>query len=96
MAETITERLLLRPWSDTYLDDLARIFANPLVMRYISSGRPLDREIVAKISQHGQKLWEVHGYGPWAAIERQSGRWVGRIGLNRLDNWPDEHKWEVG
>lgn len=34
--------------------------------------------------------------GPWAAIEKVSGKWVGRIGLNRLDDWPLEDKWEVG
>jgi RimJ/RimL family protein N-acetyltransferase len=41
-------------------------------------------------------MWDEFGFGPWAAIEKASGRWVGRIGLNLLADWPDPDKWEVG
>ena len=34
--------------------------------------------------------------GPWAAIEKATGRWVGRIGLDELPHWPGPHKIEVG
>lgn len=34
--------------------------------------------------------------GPGAAIEKASGRWVGRVGLNLLADWPGDDKWEVG
>jgi RimJ/RimL family protein N-acetyltransferase len=33
---------------------------------------------------------------PLAAIEKQTGRWVGRIGLDELADWPGPHKVEVG
>ena len=33
---------------------------------------------------------------PWAAIDKKSGRWIGKIGLNLLDDWPEQHKWKVG
>jgi ribosomal-protein-alanine N-acetyltransferase len=41
-------------------------------------------------------MWEQYGFGPWAALEKGSGRWIGRIGLNLLDDWPGADKWEVG
>jgi len=34
--------------------------------------------------------------GPWAAIEKVNGSWIGRIGLDELEDWPDLHKLEVG
>jgi ribosomal-protein-alanine N-acetyltransferase len=41
-------------------------------------------------------MWEDYGFGPWAALEKATGRWVGRIGLNLLPDWPGDDKWEVG
>jgi RimJ/RimL family protein N-acetyltransferase len=29
-------------------------------------------------------------------VEKQTSRWVGRIGLNLLADWPGPDKWEVG
>jgi RimJ/RimL family protein N-acetyltransferase len=41
-------------------------------------------------------MWEEHGRGPWAALDKATGQWVGRIGLNLLEDWLGPHKWEVG
>lgn len=41
-------------------------------------------------------MWERHGFGPWAALEKDGGRWIGRIGLNLLGDWPGADRWEVG
>ena len=96
MVEIKTERLLLLPWSNTYLDDLVRIYANPEVMRYISNGRPLNQDECLRISERWANLWDKYGYGPWAAINKKSGQWVGKVGLDLLDDWPKQDKWEVG
>ena len=93
----MTARLLLLPWRDEYLDDLARIYADLEVMRYMSpGGRPLSRDECAKESDRMRLLWDEYGYGPWAAIDRRSGRWVGKTGLELHEDWPGQHKWEVG
>jgi [ribosomal protein S5]-alanine N-acetyltransferase len=34
--------------------------------------------------------------GDWAAIDKATGRRIGRMGLDELDDWPDEHKIEFG
>lgn len=96
MVEIETERLLLLPWSDAYLDDLVRIYANPEVMRYISAGRLLSPDECLKISERWTSLWDKYGYGPWAVINKQRKQWIGKLGLDLLDDWQKEDKWEVG
>jgi ribosomal-protein-alanine N-acetyltransferase len=49
-----------------------------------------------EVSARSSRLWRDYGFGPWAAIEKVSGKWVGRIGLNLLADWPLDDKWEVG
>ena len=96
-SETVeTERLLLVPWADAYFDDFARICSQPEVMRFVSRGKPLPRDVIEDIHNRTLSMWDVHGFGPWAAFERQTGLWVGRIGLNLLRDWPRDDKWEVG
>src|SRR5882724_2629482 len=36
------------------------------------------------------------GSAPWAAIDKATGCWIGKIGLDELDDWPDVDKIEVG
>jgi ribosomal-protein-alanine N-acetyltransferase len=91
-----TARLVFVPWSDAYFDEFARICADGAVMRFISRGRPLSRREVESITHRTHAMWTQHGFGPWAAIEKASGRWVGRIGLNLLEEWPGPDRWEVG
>jgi RimJ/RimL family protein N-acetyltransferase len=32
----------------------------------------------------------------WAAIDKATGAWIGRLGLDQLDTWPEVDKIEVG
>jgi len=91
-----TERLLLVPWSDDYFDEFAALCGDAEAMHFISRGRPLSRADVEEILRRTRSMWETYGFGPWAAVEKGSGRWVGRIGLNLLGDWPGADKWEVG
>lgn len=93
---TSTKRLLLEPWSDSWFEEFARVLRDPEAMRYISGGAPLPLETIRSIARRSLAMWDEHGYGPWAAIEKETGRWVGRIGLNLLADWPGPDKWEVG
>jgi len=91
-----TEHLLLVPWTDDYADEFARVCADREAMRFITGGHPLSRKEVRGILDGTKAMWAEHGFGPWAAIDRASGRWVGRIGLNLLEDWPGPDRWEVG
>jgi RimJ/RimL family protein N-acetyltransferase len=91
-----TGRLLLVPWTEDYSSDFTRVCQDPEAMRFISGGSPLPDDVIGSILQHTLAMWDEYGYGPWAALDKQTGRWVGRIGLNLLADWPGPDKWEVG
>jgi RimJ/RimL family protein N-acetyltransferase len=96
MVELETDRLRLRPWRADDLDAYARLLADPEVVRYISGGRPLPRQRVEAFCADFLAQWQELGFGPFAAIHKPSGAWIGQVGLNRLAEWPDVHKVEVG
>lgn len=87
-----TLRLLLRPWSEQDAAELQRLWSDPAV----SGDRALPPERVAAIAESTLRQWRERGFGPWAAIERATGRWIGRIGLDELEDWPDADRIEVG
>jgi RimJ/RimL family protein N-acetyltransferase len=84
-----TERLRLRMLRDSDLDNLAALFADPDVMRYVGNGQPADRieaeKALASIIAH----WDRHGFGRWAIEEKGSGEFVGYGGLRSLLGTPE-------
>jgi RimJ/RimL family protein N-acetyltransferase len=67
------------------------------VARFLSvDGRPWTRERTVGVFEHFRRQWREHDFGPWAAIDKQTGRWLGQIGLNELPSWPGPYKVEVG
>ena len=87
-----TDRLLLRPWREGDGTELQRLLSDPAVQ----GGRNLPPERIARLAEGSLQQWRVHGFGPWAAIDKASGAWIGRIGLDALDDWPEVDKIEVG
>ena len=75
-----TERLILRHLKSSDLDDLARIQADPLVMRFFASGVRSQEQTAADIARC-QELQIEYGYSPWATLLKESGRFLGRCGL---------------
>ena len=78
------------------MDDLVRIFTKAEVIQYISGGKPLSQSKCSELSQNWCDQWNKYGYGPWAALNKESGQWIGEVGLELLDDWPQQDKWEVG
>jgi Acetyltransferase (GNAT) domain len=95
-TEVETARLLLRPWQPGDLTEFTRLLTDPVVTRYIVVSTPFSSEDVAELSARTLEQWERNGFGPWAAIEKATGRWVGRVGLDELADWPGPHKIDVG
>jgi RimJ/RimL family protein N-acetyltransferase len=83
-----TQRLLLRPFTETDVEELARIYADPEVTRFMGEGRPLDRagtwRAVAGYIGH----LAMRGYGVLAVVERSTGRLLGRSGPWYPEGWP--------
>lgn len=74
-----TERLILRRFTQLDVDNLVELDSSPDVMRFVSGGTPTPREVIendvlpAFLSYHDR----FAEYGFWAAIEKNSGRFLG-------------------
>jgi RimJ/RimL family protein N-acetyltransferase len=87
-----TDQLILRLWREEDGVELQRLWSDPAVR----GGRNLPPDRIAEIAEGSLRQWRVNGFGPWAAIEKTTGCWIGKIGLDELDDWPDADKIEVG
>ena len=87
-AELETDRLRLRQFRESDLDEYARITGDAETMRFIARGAPLARDEAWRSLAYVIGHWWIRGYGLWAVEEKASGALVGRIGLYRPEGWP--------
>jgi RimJ/RimL family protein N-acetyltransferase len=85
-----TERLRLRSFRKSDLDDYAALNADREVLRYLvgSGSEPWDR---GRSSRHMAFLighWQVWGTGTWAVTHRESGAFLGMVGYSEPEGWP--------
>jgi RimJ/RimL family protein N-acetyltransferase len=89
MSTLETARLRLRPFRDGDLHAYADLCADSEVMRYVGDRGVLSREDawrqMAMLAGH----WQLRGFGMWAVEERDTGCFVGRVGLHYPEGWPD-------
>lgn len=78
--ELQTDRLTLRCHAIDDFDDSLAMWSDPAVVRYIG-GRPSSAEDVWSRLLRYVGLWPALGYGYWVVTERDSGRFVGEVGL---------------
>lgn len=98
MDSLTTDRLILRPLINQDLDDLVHLYAQPILMQYIT-GHPLAYEQVRdglrqQITQH-----EQYGFGFCAVILKATGVLIGRGGLKpgaSPDGITGELSWLLG
>lgn len=77
-----TERLVLRRIRDDDLDDIARINANPDVMRYIADGSLRSREQTAASIRRTHRIYDIYpGLGFWIGEEKPQRKFVGVFAL---------------
>jgi len=81
-----TERLVLRLPGDTDLEPMAEMSADPEVMRYL--GGAIDRDAVWRVLATMIGHWALRGFGTFTALERATGKVIGRIGLLEPEGWP--------
>lgn len=75
-----TERLILRPHRAEDFADLAAMWADPDVTRFIGGRPSTPEESWARLLRYGG-LWGLLGFGYWAVHERATGRFVGEVGF---------------
>jgi RimJ/RimL family protein N-acetyltransferase len=90
-----TPRLILRQWRSDDVAPYTAMLADPATARFITvDGKPVDDEITAwrhTVVMAGH--WAIHGAGMFAVEERESGKFVGRVGPWFPPGWPG---FEVG
>ncbi len=86
--ELETDRLKLRMWRESDLDDYAEMSADPAVMQYLTLGKLATRADTWRSIAFFMGHWEMRGYGHWAVEEKATGRMIGRIGFLNPEGWP--------
>jgi RimJ/RimL family protein N-acetyltransferase len=83
--ELRTERLLLRQWREEDVEPLAEIYGQP---EYLEHMPPLDLEQTRAQVERFARQWREEHVALWAVEELETGRFLGRIGLQRHHDWP--------
>jgi RimJ/RimL family protein N-acetyltransferase len=83
-----TERLLLRAFTEHDFEPFATIVSDPEVVRFLDDGSPISREECWRGMALFIGHWKLRGYGWWAAEDRRTGEFLGRIGLYNPEGWP--------
>ena len=71
------------------LDDLALLFADPDVVKYVGDGQPATREDAVKTLNSMTTHWQKHGFGRWIVADKASGTFLGFGGLRSLFGSPE-------
>jgi RimJ/RimL family protein N-acetyltransferase len=86
-----TSRLVLRPPAAEDLDGFAALAADEEAARFIGGVQPRSVAWRQMCSLAGS--WALHGFSMFSVIEKDTGRWIGRLGPWRPEGWPGS---EVG
>ena len=83
MPELRTERLLLRDWREEDLDPFAELNADPVAMEHFPSA--LSAAQSAQMVERIRERWFDDGLSWWAVESRDTGEFLGAVGLMRVD-----------
>jgi RimJ/RimL family protein N-acetyltransferase len=75
-----TARLLLRPHRAEDFAEVARLWGDPAVTRWIGSRPSTEEESWARLLRY-LGLWPALGFGYFAVLERDGGAFLGDVGL---------------
>ena len=91
MPQIETERLHLRMPTPQDVDDIAALFADPDVMRFIGleAGAILSRAETESTVEKMIAFWTRTGFGRWAVIDKETRKLIGLCGLRLLDGTPE-------
>jgi RimJ/RimL family protein N-acetyltransferase len=84
--ELETDRLILRAPRPEDFDAWAESCADPVVMTHLGGAQP--RSVAWRTMCVFAGAWMVNGFSMFSVIEKETGRWVGRLGPWRPEGWP--------
>ena len=89
-----TPRLILRPPRLDDLEGWSEMMADEVAARFIGGVAPRAvcwRQLMTLIG-----AWHAHGFAMFSVIEKETGRWVGRLGPWQPEGWPgSEIGWAI-
>jgi RimJ/RimL family protein N-acetyltransferase len=82
-----TDRLHLRAWREGDLPAVAAFYADEAAAKYVGGRKDPDEawRFLALMIGH----WELKGHGYYAVEERETGAFVGAVGLWESAGWPE-------
>lgn len=89
MDEIETSRLQLRLFTLDDLNELAAIFSDSLVLKYLANGQGATREETETALLSMIRHWQRHGYGRWAVVHRETQKLIGYGGLRNFEGTPE-------
>ncbi|MBV8158115.1 MAG: GNAT family N-acetyltransferase [Dyella sp.] len=81
-----TDRLILRPTQAEDFEGWAALMADEENSRHIGGPQPRATAWRGFLSMVG--AWAIQGYAMFSVIEKDSGRWIGRLGPWQPEGWP--------
>ena len=87
MNEIETRRLKLRQWANNDSEAYIRYFADEKDSKYFGGGKNPDEAWRHMAMMIGH--WQLKGFGYWAVDEKESGDFVGCVGLWKSPGWPE-------
>lgn len=75
-----TERLILRPHWVQDFDDVAALWADPIVVKYIGGTPNSPEQSWARLLRY-MGHWQAMGFGYWVVCDRDSGAFLGEVGF---------------
>ncbi len=81
-----TPRLLLRPPRIDDLDPWTEMMSDAETARFIGGTMP--RAVTWRGLMTMVGAWHVQGFGMFSVIEKETGRWIGRLGPWMPEGWP--------
>ncbi len=84
----VTERLRLRAFHKSDLDDYAALNADPEVTRHLGGGGPWDRDRSWRHLAFLIGHWQLAGSGMWALEQKETGTFLGLTGFAEPEGWP--------
>lgn len=83
-----TDRLLLPPLTREHTAALISLYSDPEVARYVG-GDTLTPETIPLQAARLADEWRERGYGQSAVLDRETGAFLGRVGLHYWPGWDE-------
>jgi RimJ/RimL family protein N-acetyltransferase len=90
-----TARLSLVRWREEHLVELLVLASDERIVRYIVDGKPWNREYATERHRSVLAHWRRHGYGWRAALDRETGEFLGVASMTHRDVDAIELGWWV-